>query len=238
MNTYFSNQIETIKYVDYIEKAKELALQLRQRGAQIIVAVTHSRMPFDDELASKVDELDLILAGHDHSYSHRTINGITIINSGCDFRYLSYLKVFLKPKELQHERPRTWIINEQIPITHDIIIDQTIQKYIDSVQIKVVKAMDKVIGHSSCDLDARFETIRTQETNAGNLFADVMRWAYEADMAIGTAGTVRIDSIIEAGLLKKKHICSMFPFKETLCVVRVTGKKIWFAFDFDFGQNC
>ena len=35
--------------------------------------------------------------------------------------------------------------------------------------------MDRVIGETAVELDARFESIRTQETNIGNFIADTIR---------------------------------------------------------------
>ena len=51
--------------------------------------------------------------------------------------------------------------------------------------------MDEVLCKLGCDLDGRFSSVRTAETNLGNLLTDIMMAALQADCAILNAGTVR-----------------------------------------------
>ena len=51
--------------------------------------------------------------------------------------------------------------------------------------------IDEVLCKLGCDLDGRFSSVRTAETNLGNLLCDVMLAALQADCAILNAGTVR-----------------------------------------------
>ena len=50
---------------------------------------------------------------------------------------------------------------------------------------------DEVLCKLGCDLDGRFSSVRTAETNLGNLLSDIMLAALQADCAILNAGTVR-----------------------------------------------
>lgn len=38
------------------------------KGADVVIAMTHMRWPNDRKLAEKVDNIDIILGGHDHDY--------------------------------------------------------------------------------------------------------------------------------------------------------------------------
>ena len=51
--------------------------------------------------------------------------------------------------------------------------------------------MDEVVGATLVDLDGRFNTVRTQESNLGNLICDVFRHACHADIVIMNSGTFR-----------------------------------------------
>ena len=51
--------------------------------------------------------------------------------------------------------------------------------------------MEEVLCKLGCDLDGRFSSVRTAETNLGNLLSDIMLAALQADCAILNAGTVR-----------------------------------------------
>ena len=51
------------------------------------------RLPNDKRLADKVEDLDIILGGHDHMSTVVNINDTLICKSGTDFREFSIIKV-------------------------------------------------------------------------------------------------------------------------------------------------
>ena len=51
--------------------------------------------------------------------------------------------------------------------------------------------MGEVLGKLGCDLDGRFSSTRTAESNLGNLMTDIMMGALNADCALLNAGTLR-----------------------------------------------
>ena len=53
-----------------------------QENVDFVIALTHMRTPNDCRLAENVDEIDLILGGHDHDYEVKKVNGKYIIKSG------------------------------------------------------------------------------------------------------------------------------------------------------------
>jgi hypothetical protein len=55
--------------------------------------------------------------------------------------------------------------------------------------------MDEPLGHTLVDLDARFDTVRTRESNIGNLFADILRLGLGGELAFYNGGTIRSDQV-------------------------------------------
>lgn len=51
--------------------------------------------------------------------------------------------------------------------------------------------MDEVVGVSAVELDGRFATVRTAESNLGNFICDVFLRATNADAVIMNSGTFR-----------------------------------------------
>ena len=45
-----------------------MSADLRARGADVVIALTHMRRPNDEILAAEVPEIQLVLGGHDHDY--------------------------------------------------------------------------------------------------------------------------------------------------------------------------
>lgn len=74
------------------------------------------RLPEDLNLANNVPEIDIILGGHDHFPHHELVgNGVTVVKSGYDFRWLTKLEVFS-----QGEGKRVTVNFEKIDITSNI----------------------------------------------------------------------------------------------------------------------
>lgn len=57
------------------------------------------RVPNERNLAVKVPEIDLILAGHDHIYHCEMVQDIFFLKSGTDFEDFSNLKVTINISE-------------------------------------------------------------------------------------------------------------------------------------------
>ena len=57
---------DSTKYLDQAEVGTRLAKELREKGCEVIVAITHSREPQDTYLAKNCPEIDVILGGNGH----------------------------------------------------------------------------------------------------------------------------------------------------------------------------
>ena len=58
-----------VEYTDFVAAGKELSKQLKDQGADLIVAMTHMREKNDYRLAREAyGYVDIILGGHDHHY--------------------------------------------------------------------------------------------------------------------------------------------------------------------------
>ena len=57
---------------------------LQIKGCDLIVALTHMRVPNDVRLAKEVPEIHLILGGHDHHYEEKWVSTVRRTESNCD----------------------------------------------------------------------------------------------------------------------------------------------------------
>ena len=62
-----------ITYTDFVAAGAMLAKELKEKGCDFVIALTHMRTPNDVKLAEEVDEIDLILGGHDHVYEKKMV---------------------------------------------------------------------------------------------------------------------------------------------------------------------
>jgi 5'-nucleotidase len=100
---------------------------------------------------------------------------------------------------------------------------------VDPLIAAVADLQANVIGTSEVDLDGRRTSVRTMETNEGNLVADSLLWqATELagsfgvpapDIALQNGGGIRNDSIIPAGNITELDTFSIVPFPNFVSVV-------------------
>ena len=55
---------------------------------------------------------------------------------------------------------------------------------------KMAAKMEEVIGYTKTELDGRFKTVRTAESNLGNFVCDIMRLAMDADICLINGGAL------------------------------------------------
>jgi 5'-nucleotidase len=226
---------ETIEHRDMASVGDELAKQLRGEGCEFIIAITHSRLPNDELLASECPQLDMIFGGHDHDYVTKQMpNGVWVVKSGTDFRALTEIRASF-PEPLAGDaaiqdgvfRPYPLGTVKITTTKHDIVaslpedpaMKAILAEYLDSRE----KAMQVPIGFCEVPLDARFSVVRTRESNAGNLVADLLRKALHGDCALINGGTLRADRIQGPGEYKVKDLVDLLPMPTQCVLLEIPG---------------
>lgn len=219
---------EEVDYEDFCDCARRLAKSLReQEGAELIIALTHMRVPNDELLAHQVPEVDLILGGHDHHYDVKPVgpHGTWVLKSGTDFRDITVLRLEFTEKADNGKSFRV-LGTQHVEVVSSIQEDPRVKLFVDECIATVGASMDTVIGQTDVELDSCFASIRTQETNMGNFVADAMRARVKTDVAVINSGTIRADAMIEKGLLRMRDIVSLLPMLDELCILELSGLQI------------
>ena len=84
--------------------------------------------------------------------------------------------------------------------------------------------MDEILGCFSVELDGRFSSIRTSETNLGNFICDILLAACNCDIAVLNSGTLRSDRIHPVGEFKMRDLMTILPMLDSLVVLEISGK--------------
>jgi 5'-nucleotidase/UDP-sugar diphosphatase len=100
---------------------------------------------------------------------------------------------------------------------------------VDPVEAYLAVLGETVIGTSEVDLDGLRTSVRSMESNEGNLIADALRWQaaqVAADfgvpvpqVALQNGGGIRNNTIIEAGDITLLDTYDMVPFANFVCMV-------------------
>ncbi|CAG8649887.1 5151_t:CDS:2 [Funneliformis caledonium] len=251
----------TLQYKDFIAVGKELAAKLRDPNGDyavdLVIALTHSRLPNDILLARETqDEVDLILGGHDHFYyvgkgcevingwtreevaGSEEDNGVRVVKSGTDFRELSIIECGVD--EIDNEEGGTIKIIKNLSVTRQEITstvaeDPHFAELITATTSNITEKMSKSVAYTLTPWDCRSTMLRTQETAFGNFVADLMLYAYQScyhiDCSMLCGGSVRSDAIYPPGEITLGDLLEIFPFEDTVVVIKITGQQLWDALE-------
>ncbi|XP_014661915.1 PREDICTED: mannosylglucosyl-3-phosphoglycerate phosphatase-like isoform X2 [Priapulus caudatus] len=210
---------DDLTYIDYVEQGNLLAKQLKDEGVDYVIALTHMRTPNDLRLAENVDGIDLILGGHDHCFEVTLVNGKYVIKSGSDFRQLGKITLTFNCSKVD-------VTVEEITIDSSFEEDPAMKLVVDKYLGVIQEQMTGVLGRIDTELDGRFTHVRTQETNLGNMIADIMLAATHANVALYNAGTLRSDRVHQRGDFTMKDLISILPMVDNLVVLKITGAQL------------
>ncbi|CAI2363335.1 unnamed protein product [Moneuplotes crassus] len=232
---------EDYDYEDFVKCARRWCEDLKSQGCDLIIALTHMRVKNDKHLADQVPELDMILGGHDHFEADFNIHNTLVLKSGTDFRQFSLINVEMNcPEERLQEEKSALVVDhdkkriigwERVEITKQFDPNPEMQEIVDGYWKEVALELEKIAGNTGVDLDARFSEIRTKETNISNLVADAMRLMLDTDVCLINSGSLRIDDIIEKGILRWKHVDTLFPMQDDTVIIRIKGEDLLEAFE-------
>jgi 2',3'-cyclic-nucleotide 2'-phosphodiesterase (5'-nucleotidase family) len=218
VETYDASSPGATLIADPITVAKALVPILRRNGAQAIIALTHLTMAQDQRLLAEVPEIDVIVGGHDHDPMTHERGGRMVAKAGADSRWLGVTHLTVsQPRSTRHELVA---VTDQTP--SDPQMAAFVKRYTDEVN----RQFDVVIGEAVAPLDARNAAVRQQEAPLGNLIADVMKAAINADVAITNGGGIRTNAVFPAGPIRRKDVLAWLPFGNLIVGTTVRGSDV------------
>ena len=97
-------------------------------------------------------------------------------------------------------------MHEKVEITEKFPGDPDIESHILFYTESLNEKLDRPALYSEVELDARFSRVRTEETNLGNLCADLMRTELDTDFGISNGGCLRANCLFEKGNLTYRFL--------------------------------
>lgn len=207
-----------VDFRDACTTAKEIIPQIRARGANAIVALTHLSMREDKELARCAPDIDVIIGGHEHTLLESLAGRTPIFKMTADARELGRIDLNINSTTGKVES----IDWQVIPVT-DRIEDDPQFAAVTSKYAAKLNEMAGRVGATTVPLDARSAANRTGETNIADFVADAFRRAAGADVALINGGSIRADTIITPGELTLRDVLSILPFGNDLVKIEVKG---------------
>lgn len=196
----------------------ELADELRQQGADVVILLSHLGLPDDVMLSLKIQNVvPLIIGAHTHNLIPGGVwSGSILITQAGEFAgHLGRLDLVWDGKRLQIERVSV------IPVTEDIPPAPRVQAEIVAIEAEVEQMLNDVIGTLAESLDFTAE----RECGVGNLMADALRVRTGAEVAIVEAGQA-FTGPLSAGPLRRIALWEVCSSSANPGVVEMTGAQL------------
>ena len=226
--TRMSSPGPAIAFGPYREAAVAAVRVLRDRGAEIVVALTHLNFAEDREIARTVPGIALILGGHDHDAMTMLEGSTLILKSGADARYLGVVDLTVARRTPPSGPPaidvtHAWRMIPVRGIAPDPEVAGLVKRHADRLDAELLVE----IGTATRPLDSRRLVVREGEAAIGNLFADAIRDAVGAEAAVLNGGGIRGDRTYEAGTrLTRRDILAELPFGNSTVLLELKGSDL------------
>ena len=232
---------EGVEWQNAINVADNLAQDLRNRGADIVIALSHlgyeknsTEVYYDRGIALNTRNIDMIIGGHSHTFlnyadfvKNQDNESVPVVQTGSKGICLGYAKVKLN----QNGQP--YFTYKLIPVKNhlDNKLDAEFSKMIDDYSASVDVKMKEVIG--TCP-----QAIRkgSPESPLYNITGDALIWMakeymdVDADVSIYNSGGLRAE--ISAGNLTVGDIYAVYPFDNLLSIVTMSGSDLKTLFNY------
>lgn len=230
-----------VEYIDAITAANTVAAELREHGADYVIAVTHigydgNVEPNDCSLAAATQGIDIIIGAHSHSliepsspsserfhWRHTNAVGgtIAVVQTGSRGANLGQLILNLENGDLSYNL---------LPM--DSTLDNRIDPHLKNIISNYSRAVDSIM-----QVPVGYSERRLGKEDAGlmNFLGDFVLSRGEelsgtpVDIAIINAGGVRRE--LPQGIISKGMLIDMLPFNNKIVVLEIKGSDLQEAID-------
>lgn len=227
---------------NYVAISKRQVADLRARGAEVVLAVTHLKISEDKALLEQLGEdgPDAIFGGHEHNRQAICVGKRCVIKADADLRSATVANVSVAPDGEVNVSYRFSILDETTIASDELVMDNTNQ-WLERYQQEYCAAkklpagcLTEVFGKTDVRLIAEELEIRRFETNLGSYVADQMIDVFDDVQLPGgrkiqasmiNAGSLRLNQNIPAGSeLNQWYLNGIFQYPVDLRVLEINGK--------------
>jgi 2',3'-cyclic-nucleotide 2'-phosphodiesterase (5'-nucleotidase family) len=227
-NLAFPEHIKTLRFRREADEAADVVKELKAKGAQIIIALTHvgwekrnEKGEGDRYIAEHVPGIDLIVGGHSHTAldppSRWGPNGTLIVQAG------SYLTRVGKAV-LVFDKTKGKVVSARGRL-FDLWIDRygedpEVKSQMDRYEQEVGRKLDIVIATAA----APMQRVRDSESSIGDWMSDCLRTEERTDAAFQNSGGIRAD--FASGPLTLRDMYQVMPFDNRVVTLKLTGRQL------------
>ena len=210
-------------FIDVWDAARQIGVivdNYKTTSIDLTVLLTHIGFDKDQELANLLDPnwgVDLIIGGHTHTLLEEPciVNGIPIVQVGTGTDQIGRFDIMIDTSEHKMASYK-W---ECIPISsqtceNDPILEDVLNSYKDETDRKyhkIITNFKRKLTHPN----------RYQETELGNLFADLLQVDSSFDIMLYASGSIRYQEL--GPIVEYQDLKECLPFNDAVYMLEVSG---------------
>jgi len=186
-------RVQNLTFKDYQDVIVNYENIKENEKSDLYIALTHLGESTDTNIATSQPYFDLIIGGHSHTKTNKTINNTRIFHAGSNLNFLGKIKLTIENKNI--ETINFELINLEKHTGFDSSIKELVDNYNESANLS------EVIG---------FAQKHHSKSAVGAFYTEALRVELEADITFQNTGGVRND--LNEGDILKSEIYSIDPF--------------------------
>ncbi|MEW6543059.1 MAG: bifunctional UDP-sugar hydrolase/5'-nucleotidase [Nitrospirota bacterium] len=241
-DTFNREVTKLLEFRPPVETARRLARSLKETQAvDLVVAVTHQETDEDLALLAQAPEVDVIVGGHTEGFDGLLTAGSTTPVAELERPGSIFVKTHRLGRTLgrlvlelarRPDGPGMTVVRaraQNLPVNEDVPPDPAVNELVQDYARKLESRTAMTVGRSLVALDGDNNRVRSQETNLGNLLADLLRAEFGTEIALLNGGQIR-DSI-PVGPVDVKRVLRVLPFDSPTVTITVTGEQLRLALE-------
>lgn len=229
------SNVKNVEFKDPIEVSKNMVRELDNK-TDVIVALVHigldeSSTVTSKEIAQKVNGIDVIIDGHSHTDLPEglVINNTLIAQTGEYDQNLGMVEINIDNHKVTNKSAKLLKATDYAGLAED----KNVSTVVNEIKTANHAIFSEVVASTDIQLDGARENVRNKETNLGNLSADAIKNETKSDIAFVNGGNIR--TTIEPGEITKGKLAEVFPFGNTIKVIKLTGEDVKKALEVSVG---
>ena len=203
--------------------ARRMVSLLRDKGARVVIALTHIGYKKDVALAKQVKGIDLIFGGHSHTYPRKLgrIGKTAIVNGG----ELGPLVVRVDlPLDREGRVKHRDVTMRYIVVDRHVGDDPGVAKLWQSYEKRFPPEV--ILGRSDTPWDLSEKSLRKGESGVADMINDLLRQKFKADIVLNNGGAFRGKSLYPPGPVTDRMLREIDAFRNDAYLMTLRGKVI------------
>ena len=246
--------IEGLSFKDpVILQNAQAAIDIAHKYADYVIVLGHIgfKGEYDSQITTQficenIKGIDLFVDGHDGEAfkEGKKVGDTLVVSAGTFLQNVGIVQLHVKDNKVAFVNamliPAADVLNPSASVLAtafgivDIPNDPEVDKYIDSLQVKIDEKMGAVVAKLPYKLEGDNQTIRARQTNLSKLVTAALTAETGADFSYISSGSLRAS--IPAGTVTYANVYDVLPFGNTASICSISGSDIYAALEYGYSR--